>query len=245
MAKITNMSYLSYLSYITFGLLPSVIWLVFYLRKDHHPESNKMVLKIFFYGGLSAGLAAIVEIGLLRTIKAAGWPNMAAIIVNAFLAVALIEELLKYLVVRLAVLGDGEFDEPTDAALYMIIAALGFAAIENIIILFASDPKLYLLETFSFSIFRFVSATFLHALCSGMVGYFLALSLRNGKKRFSLLFLALAIAALLHGAYNFSIISIEGSKRFIIPVVIIVALALFLSQGLKKLKRLKSVCLIK
>ncbi len=239
------MSYLSYLSYIIFGLLPSVIWLLFYLRKDHHPESNKMVLKIFLYGGLSAGLATVAEIGLLRSIKAASLPNMAAAIVNAWLAVALIEELLKYLVVRLAVLRNGEFDEPIDAALYMIISALGFAAIENIIILFASTPKFYLLETFSFSIFRFVSATFLHALCSGMVGYFLAMSLRRGKKRFPLLFLGLAMAILLHGAYNFSIISIEGSKRFIIPIVIIVALALFLSQGLKKLKRLKSVCLIK
>lgn len=231
--------------YIPFGLLPSVIWLLFYLRKDHHPESNKMVLKIFFYGGLSAGLATIIEIGLFRAIKMAGWPNMAAVIVNAFLAVALIEELLKYLVVQLAVLGHSEFDEPIDAALYMIIAALGFAAIENIIILFASSPKFYLLETFSFSVFRFVSATFLHALCSGMLGYFLAMSLRDSKKRFLLLSLGLALATLLHGAYNFSIISIEGSQRFIIPIVIIIILALFLSRGLKKLKRLKSVCLIK
>ena len=233
------------MSYIAFGLLPSLIWLLFYLRKDHHPESNKMVLKIFFYGGLAAGLAAVVEIGLFRAIKAAGWPNMAATIVNAWLAVALTEELLKYLVVRMAVLRNSEFDEPMDAALYMIIAALGFAAIENIIILFATVPKFYLLETFSFSVFRFVSATFLHALSSGMVGYFLAMSLRNGKKRSHLLFLGLAMAALLHGAYNFSIISIEGSKRFIIPIIIIVVLSLFLSQGLKKLKRLKSVCLTK
>lgn len=239
------MSYLSYISYIAFGLLPSVIWLIFYLRKDHHPESNKMVLKIFLYGGLTAGLAAVAEIGLFRSIKAAGLANMTAVIVNAFLAVALTEELLKYLVVHLAVLKHSEFDEPIDAALYMIIAALGFAAIENIIILFASVPKFYLLETFSFSIFRFVSATFLHALCSGMVGYFLAISLKGGKKRFSLIFFGLALAILLHGAYNFSIISIEGSKRFIIPIIIIVVLALFLSRGLKKLKRLKSVCLIK
>ena len=239
------MSYISYMSYVVFGLLPSVIWLLFYLRKDHHPESNKMVLKIFFYGGLVAGLAAIIEIGLFRAIKMVSLPNWASVIVNAFLAVALVEELFKYLVVRIAVLRNSEFDEPMDAALYMIIAALGFAAIENIIILFAGTPKFYLLETFSFSIFRFVSATFLHALCSGMVGYFLAISMRDDKKQSPLLFFGLALAVLLHGAYNFSIISIKGSERFIIPIAIILLLALFLSQGLKKLKRLKSVCLIK
>jgi RsiW-degrading membrane proteinase PrsW (M82 family) len=36
--------------------------------------------------------------------------------------------------VRLKALRDPEFDEPIDAMLYMIIVALGFATIENILV---------------------------------------------------------------------------------------------------------------
>jgi RsiW-degrading membrane proteinase PrsW (M82 family) len=42
-------------------------------------------------------------------------------------------EIFKYLVVRFKVIKNPAFDEPTDIMLYMIIAALGFAAVENIL----------------------------------------------------------------------------------------------------------------
>ncbi len=45
---------MNYPIYIFFGLAPSFIWLLFFLRKDAHPESNPMILKIFFYGMLAA-----------------------------------------------------------------------------------------------------------------------------------------------------------------------------------------------
>ena len=55
---------MNYPIYIFFGLAPSVIWLLFYLRKDVHPESNKMILKIFLYGMIIAVIAAFVEISI-------------------------------------------------------------------------------------------------------------------------------------------------------------------------------------
>jgi len=234
-----------YLLYIIFGILPSIIWLLFYLRKDSHPESNWMVLKIFFYGMLAAAVAAFLEIGVFKVFNGLGQRNVLTLALNTFLGVALTEELLKYLVIHLTTLRSPELDEPLDVALYMIIAALGFAGLENIIILFYADLGGYLLETAAFSAFRFISATFLHALCSGLVGYFAARSFLKTKKRLWYLALGLLIATLLHGAYNFSIIFIRGGQRFILPVIILVLLAFYLSWDLKKLKRLKSICLIK
>ena len=47
--------------YIILAVVPSILWLLFYLRKDKHPEPNKMVIKIFFWGILAALGALLFE----------------------------------------------------------------------------------------------------------------------------------------------------------------------------------------
>ncbi len=215
---------------------------MFYLKRDSHPEPKRMVLKIFFYGMLAAVPAVLLEIGILEEFKSL--PAVLTSILNIFVAVALVEEFLKYLVVKGKVSNSSEFDEPLDIMLYMIISALGFAASENILILFSLGPTFLLEKTFSISVFRFFGATFLHALCSGFLGYFLALSFFETKNRIKLLIAGLGIATLLHGLYNFSIIEIEGDLAFFIPILILISLAIFTVLGFKRLKKLKSVCKI-
>ena len=235
---------MSYPIYICLGILPSIIWLLFYLRKDAHPESNSQVIKIFFYGMLAAIPAIFLEKGIFEEFGRLNLSPFLILILNTFIGVALIEEVLKYLVVRGKTLRNAEFDEPTDALLYMIIAALGFAALENILILFSLGPGILLQEAFSISVFRFLGATFLHALCSGTVGYFLALSFFETKNRVKLLSIGLGTSILLHGLYNFSIMEVEGGLRFLIPIIILITLSLFVSLGFKRLKKMKSVCKI-
>ena len=233
---------MSYPFYIFFGLAPSIIWLLFYLRKDQHPESNRMVLKIFLYGLLAALPAVFLEVGIFQEFEKLPLSPALITILNIFIGVALVEEVLKYLVVRGKVLNSSEFDEPLDIMLYMIIAALGFAALENILILFPLGPTFLLGQVFSISALRLVGATFLHALCSGMIGYFMALSFFETKKRTGLLILGLGISIFLHGLYNFSIMEAEGILKVLIPASIIVSLAFFVSFGFKKLKKIKGVC---
>jgi RsiW-degrading membrane proteinase PrsW (M82 family) len=244
---------MTYPLYIFFGVLPSIIWLLFYLRRDVHPEPKSEVLKIFFYGALATIPAFFLEKGVYaftasslfsdRVPALAGAPFFITIF-NIFIGVALVEEILKYLVVREKALRSAEFDEPIDALLYMIIAALGFAALENILILFRLGPEFLVKEALALSIFRFLGATFLHTLCSGTVGFFLALSFFETKKRFQLLSTGLGLATLLHGLYNFSIMKMEGNLRVLIPIIILLGLAIFVSLGFKRLKKLKSVCKI-
>ena len=235
---------MSYPLYIIFGVLPSIIWLLFYLRKDVHPESNRQVIKIFFYGMIIALPAILLEMGIFRISSELKFSPVLLSILNIFLGVALVEEFLKYLVVREKVIHHPELDEPIDVMLYMIIAALGFAASENILILFSLGPTFLFGETFSISVFRFLGATFLHALCSGALGYFLALSFFELKNRVKFLILGLGIATLLHGLYNFSIMKLEGNLSFLIPLFILIGLAIFFAFALKRLKKLRSVCKI-
>ena len=235
---------MTYPIYIIFGVLPSIVWLFFYLRKDTHPESNRMILKIFFYGMIIAFPAILLETGLLQEIRRFDLPPLIISVLSVFVGVAMVEELLKYFVVKEKVLNNAEFDEPIDTVLYMIIAALGFAAAENILIFFSLGPAFLLGETISLTIFRFLGATFLHVLASGILGYFLAMSICRTKHRGRLLLLGLTVAVLLHGLYNFSIIEIGGKASFFIPLIILITSAIFLTAAFKKLKKLKSICII-
>jgi len=235
---------------IIFAVLPSIIWLLFYLRKDVHPESVKMILKIFCWGMILALPAVLLEEGFAELLKEGLFkfkidiPVFLFLILGDFLGVAFIEEFLKFLVVRGHVLKNPEFDEPLDAMLYMIIAALGFAAIENILILFSFAPDFLIGKVFPIYAFRFLGATFLHALCSGLVGYFLALSFFETKKRGKLILMGLTIAVFLHGLFNFSIMYSEGNLKVLIPALIIISLAVFLTFAFKRLKKIRSVCKI-
>jgi len=239
--------YINYLFLIIpLGLLPSFIWLLFFLKKDVHPEPKIMVLKVFFYGMLSV-LPILAFVFLLETfglikVVAELLALSAFILIGYIFFWAAVEEILKYLVVKIKVLHSPELDEPTDIMLYMIIAGLGFAALENILILFNAHPFLRIPEILFLIVLRFIGATFLHALCSGTVGYFLALSFFETKKRQRLFFTGLGLAASLHWFYNFSIMEIDGNLRTLSLIVILVGLAIFVSFGFKRLKKLKSVC---
>ena len=126
--------------------------------------------------------------------------------------------------------------------LYMIIAALGFAAFENLLILLPMNANFQFFEAAFVSIFRFIGATFLHALCSGLIGYYLALSFYQTKNRLRLTIKGILIATLLHGLYDFSIMKVEGSFKFMIPITILMGLIIFITIGFQKVKKLKSIC---
>jgi len=261
---------LSYPLYIVFAILPSLIWLNFYLRRDVKPEPKLMILKIFCYGMLATLPAIFFETAIFGELSKLNFSPTLAIILNIFLGVALVEEFLKFLVVKEKVLRDPEFDEPIDAMIYMIISALGFAAGENILILVPLHPPsgypTFFSEIFGVSLLRFLGATFLHALCAAIIGFFIGLSFfdkdsnpptKEGSSRFAgssplptlppferaprwkLVSVGLVLAIFLHGFYNFSIMKGEGSLKLLIPLFCLLIAAIFVSFGFKKLKTLR------
>lgn len=238
---------MTYPLYVFFGIIPSFAWLLFYLRKDSHPESNKMILKIFIYGMLAALPTIFLEFGFFEITKNLEQDALISLL-NIFVGIALIEEFMKYLVVREKVLSHPECDEPLDIMLYMVIAGLGFAALENILVLFSLGPVAALSEeimkeTLTVSLFRFLGATFLHTLSSGLLGFFLAISFgASGLKRASLFLFGLGTATALHGLYNFYIMKLEsqGERALLMPIIILLCLAVFMTFSFRKLKNYKS-----
>ena len=229
---------MNYPLFLFFGFVPSIIWLAFYLRKDSHPEPNSVIRKVFFWGMLATLPAIALELTLRSLFSFLPFSEGIILILYIFLGVALVEELFKFLVVRFAVYKDKALDEPVDLMLYMIIAALGFAALENILILFGLGPTSPVSNIVSLTMVRLVGATFLHALVSGTFGYFLAHSFLNPKKKYWYIIAGLFVATLLHGLFNFYILEVEGAAKLLIPAVILLGLAIFVSLGFRQLKKI-------
>jgi protease PrsW len=237
----------SIIIYILFGILPSLIWLTYYLSKDMHPEPKKMILKIFLWGVLIALPVFFVQIGLKEILDRVNIDPFFYSLIYWFLIIALSEEFFKYLVVRVKVFNSPNLDEPLDIMLYMVVAALGFAAIENVLYLFAPVEQIMsfsemINRALIIDFIRFIGATFLHTLCSGVVGYAVAISLCKVKWHKVTFIAGVLLAVLLHGLYNFSIITLDGYARFGIPVAIIITLAFLVFSGFEKLKKMKGVC---
>lgn len=215
---------------------------MFYLRKDAHPESNRMILQVFFLGMLATIPALGLEYGFSFIFQ--GITNkFLATILTVFIGIALVEELLKYSVVKFRILGNKAFDEPLDAMLYLIIAALGFAAVENLIILHSLINS-SLASSLFLTFLRFIGATFLHTLASGILGYFLALSIYKKSQRIKLLFSGIIFATLFHGLYNFYIMNLESNFNlvFIFLLVLLSFMGITVFLLFNDLKKMLSIC---
>ena len=231
--------------YIFFGVLPALVWLSYYLRKDVHPEPKLMVLKVFLWGAFITLPVFLAQLGLSALLSELKLPIFIVSLLYWFVVIALTEEFFKYLVVRGKVFNNCNLDEPLDIMLYMIISALGFAALENILYLFSPANNLsfnqVLNNTIIISFVRFIGATFLHTLASGTLGYFLALSFYETKNKTRLFLAGLSVAAIAHGLYNFSIMTFKGILQLSIPIIILTGLAIFMIWAFNRVKSMKSV----
>jgi RsiW-degrading membrane proteinase PrsW (M82 family) len=242
-----NFIFLS-LVYLVFAFLPVFFWMIFYFRKDLNPEPKKMIIRVFVFGMLSACAAAILELfifkilGLFFTQNVLGG-SVLYLILEPFLVTALIEEFCKYYAVKYSALSSFALDEPLDVMLYMVISALGFVALENMVLFFASSTPYSLQVALNFSALRFLSAVFLHTLTSSTIGFFLAISFCAPKSK-NLIFFGFLAAIFFHGLYNLAILQLSGFWQYFIPALIIVALAVFTTYGFNQLKKLKSTCQI-
>ncbi len=198
------------------GFIPSLIWLNFYFREDCHPEPKSLLTKVFLMGIVVSPLAillqlAMVQCGEIATLKKF-CPPTGFLLPNSpefFMWSAFVEELIKFYAVKIMVLNNPEFDEPIDAMIYMMAASLGFAAIENTLIVFQTTPD-GVAVTINTLILRFIGATLLHALSGGLLGYFLAISWFFQHHRKKLIIIGMLMATFFHFTFNIIIFAFEG-----------------------------------
>ncbi len=205
-------------------------------------------MRVFLFGALITVPVFFVQIGLTLLMEKFQIPPFIYDFLYWFVIIAFTEEVFKYLVLRYCVINNSEFDEALDTMLYMIIAALGFAALENTLYLFTPAENMKFSEvlnrTLIISFVRFIGATFLHTLCSGLFGYFLAISFKETKNRIKIALIGLFSASLLHGLYDFSIMTFEPPFQLSVPAMVLVGLAIFMIWAFNRIKKVKNICKI-
>lgn len=183
------------------GLIPALIWLWFWLKEDIHPEPAKMITLSFL-----GGMAAVLFVLPLQKIVYDYIQNQDVL---SFAVWATIEEVFKFIFVYfIAIINKKVADEPVDDIIYLIISALGFVTLENTLFLWPGIANGDFLNTIVYGNSRFIGASLLHIMTSGIVGIMIALAFYKTKKqKIYYTISGLAIAVVLHTAFNLSIMN--------------------------------------
>lgn len=229
------------LGYILLTFLPPIIWLLFYLKEDRHPEPKLLLIFTFVAGAIVALLAIFIELILIGN---DGIFSDIITIENTaftfFLVIAVVEEYVKYLPIKLFILKKRDFNEPIDAMIYMMTSAMGFAALENALFIFPIF-KQDLLIGLEIAANRFLGANLLHVLSSGIIGFFLARAFFSPKRR-HFIALGVILASVLHAVFNYLILVREVLPEgtfYLILLLSIMAIMVFIDfERLKKDKQL-------
>ena len=186
------------------GIVPSLLWLWFWLREDYRsPEPRALLTMVFIVGMVTVMLVLPVQ----KIIQGLALPDTWELV-----AWASTEEILKFLMVFLVISNTNQADHPTDWPIYLITLAAGFAALENI--LFVLKP--FTLGETAVGLLtghlRFLGSTLLHTVTSGIIGMGIGLSFfLSGVNKGLYILAGVILAIALHSIFNFFIIKNGGS----------------------------------
>jgi RsiW-degrading membrane proteinase PrsW (M82 family) len=225
------------------GILPAIIWLMFWLREDRlHPEPRSLIVLAFLAGMLATSLAYPIEHFIADTVGGLG---IAADHYTMLFLWSATEEILKYLAVIFIALRTPFFDEPIDAVIYFVTIGLGFAALENAMFLLNHVGNGDAAAAILLGNLRFIGSTVLHVAASGIIGLALAFTFYERKLERTLAGAAgLAGAIALHALFNFSIMASDGmepakAQQFIMQVFLgvwfVIICILYLCERAKRL----------
>lgn len=193
------------------GLLPSLLWLGFWLLEDRCEPEPKRYLFLSFL----AGMIAVIFVLPLEQ-YAYGYLTGTMLL----FVWAIIEEVFKLGAAWIA-LRSRAFDEPIDAVIYLVTAALGFSAAENMLFLWGPLQDGEFIKTLITGDLRFIGATLLHTLASATIGLSIAMSyFRPRLSRRLFLAGGVILAILLHTIFNFFILGSAGATTFSVFVFI-------------------------
>ncbi len=216
------------------GIIPVVIWLLFWLKEDdERPEPKRIIVLCLLLGGAAVfGSIALEKFSLEYVMYN---PALMIIVWSA------IEETLKYIAAIYGGLRQNWYNEPIDALIYMAAVAIGFAAVENSLYLIGPLGESGILEGLVVGKFRFIGASMLHFVSSLILGAFIAFSFYKRKiVRRMYVFFGLSTAIALHAIFNLLIIrdAFEHTAFAFILVWICIIVFIGVFERIKKLSPL-------
>ena len=181
------------------ALAPALILMMYvYFRDKYEKEPIKLILK-----GILLGAIIIFPVGLIENYMIGFGTGLAKIpkaAFDGFIVAGATEEAFKYVVVFILIWRNRNFNEKFDGIVYAVSVALGFAAIENLFYVFSNNSM-------QVGILRAFTAVPGHAIFGVVMGFYVGMARFsiNGKEKY--LLKAFTIPWLLHGLYDFMIMS--------------------------------------
>jgi len=181
------------------SLAPVLIILFYvYFRDKYEREPISLLLKALLAGALSVIPVYFIEIGL-STLGGSFLDTRSQILWEAFVVAGGTEEILKFLALFVIIWSNKNFNERFDGIVYAVFISLGFALVENIVFIVQGGIEVGWI--------RAVSAVPAHALFGVTMGYYFAQAKFNPGSKGTFMVRALAWPILLHGFYDYALMS--------------------------------------
>lgn len=214
------------------GILPSLLWLWFWLREDNlHPEPRFLISICFVAGMISVILAIFLE-------------KYAADVISdqtyRYIVWAAIEEICKFIVVAIVALDSKYMDEPIDAMIYCITVALGFAALENVLFIVTPFHSGDIVKGIVTGDMRFIGASLVHTVSTALIGFMIGLAYyKNVLIKSIAVIIGVILATVLHAGFNLSIIdeTVTNTLKVFGWVWIAVVILIVLFEEIKGIKQ--------
>ncbi|OCA90953.1 protease [Bacillus sp. FJAT-27225] len=189
------------------GIAPGLALLsYFYLKDEVEAEPLSVVLRAFLNGALLVfPIMFIQHVLSVENVVNSG-------LAEAFFSAGLLEEFVKWFILYYVIYRHIAFDEPFDGIVYGAAVSLGFATVENILYLIGNGVE--------HALGRALLPVPSHALFGVIMGFYL------GKTKFSKtnqkwwLFLSITLPVVLHGIYDFILITQENWIYIITPFMV-------------------------
>ncbi|MDF1507700.1 glutamic-type intramembrane protease PrsW [Robertmurraya sp. DFI.2.37] len=195
------------LGILSAGIAPGLALLsYFYLKDEYESEPVTFVFRAFVYGALL--VFPIMFIQYVLEVE-----NLVqSEIIHAFFSTSLLEEFFKWFILIYTVYQHIEFDEPYDGIVYGAAVSLGFATAENIFYLLGNGLE--------YAMGRALLPVSSHALFGVIMGYYLGKAKFNQASKVKWFILSLLLPFLLHGIYDFILLSLENWVIYMFPFMI-------------------------
>lgn len=205
-----------YRTAISLALAPTVALAVFIYQKDRYDrEPPDLLLRLFLLGALSAVPVYFIESALSFVNIFSG--TLSALY-TAFVVAAATEEFSKRFVIVRLVCKNRHYDEKLDGIVYSAFTSLGFASVENLgYVLSERGNFVYT------GITRGIFAVPAHMLFGITMGYYLSLAkfAADERTRSANFKKSLYVPILLHGTYDFILMSGLGNLMIILVLFVI------------------------
>lgn len=180
------------------AIAPALILLWYVYRRDTMPEPTNLIVKGFFFGGLSALLSTLISGPLLNMGFYTTDPRSVQEAVKvAFFGAAIPEETAKLLMLWLLLRNCPEFDERYDGIMYATTVGLGFAAFENVMYVISAGAN-WADVAFTRALFAIPG----HFAFAVTMGYYYAQYHFRSKDRTGAMVKMWLYPVLLHGTYD-------------------------------------------